>query len=96
MVRHQGVGIKGESVSLLVASKQFGVPPVVCFVSKDVAPLVSAGDDVVEGAWNIDAGRPSHAVSPKRTPWKGIEQVIEVYQWVTEIANYQGLTPSKD
>ena len=95
VVRHQNVGIKGESVSLPVPSKQFGVPPVVCFVSKDMAPLVSTGDDVVEGAWNIDAGRPSHAVSPKRTPWKAKEHLSKAYQWVMEIASYQGLTPGQ-
>jgi hypothetical protein len=95
VVRHQDVGIKAEFMPLLVASKQFRVLPVVCFVSKDMAPLVSTGDDVVEGAWNIDAGRPSHAVSPKRTPWKVKERFYRAYQWVVEIANYQGLAPFK-
>jgi hypothetical protein len=77
VVRHQDVGIKGESVSLLVASKQFGVALVVCFVSKDMAPLVSTGDDVIEGARNIDAGRPSHSVSPKKTSRKAKSNLAE-------------------
>jgi hypothetical protein len=61
VIGHQDKGVQPVMVSFFVPQKKVEVPFVIAPGTKDVFLPVAAGDDMIEGAFEFDAGFSCHA-----------------------------------
>src|SRR5262245_14125171 len=62
MVVHKHVGVKTERARLLQRQKKIQIVPAIVVIDKNSLPLVSAGDDMIQGTRVFDSRSPCHSL----------------------------------
>ena len=60
VIRHQHVGIHDAAIALPIMLEAFEVGDAVAFVAKDIAPVITPNDDMIQSAVKFDSRLAGH------------------------------------